>query len=507
MDEYFSDAGTNAALSSCSPVDEDEAPPLTGKRERNGLNRAAARATSPWQRMLDANALKLNTIDDESSADGKYFRRRFRMPFSLFQSLIGGMLKERWFPKYGPQGEGPLDAAKHRGASLQVKVLSVFRVLGRGLVFDECQDGSGCGEDSVRVFFHAFVSIFSKRLFQVAVKAPSTIEELKTTTGIYQKLGMGAALGSTDCTHIYLGNCPNKFRVPCTGRSGKPSMSYSVTCDHARKIFYCSCGFMGSKNDKHISTLDSFIASVKDLELYKTFEWNVDVDESSIETRRGVFLICDGGYHKWPHMMCGLKHTSSKWHTLWSIQLESVRKDVECTFGILKCRFQVLANYFPYVRFVFFICTLFFIAHFIAQYGKDWNEYREKIDSVMWTCCILHNLLLRHDGLEFLWTPKWVCSWAYQDPDLDRRDDFDGPPIEARSKRRMRARFFGTSDAYDNGGPQGHEPEGEVGIGDLSYTERTDGHLILREDLVRQFKIRYKKEEVHWLKYPLKKKR
>ena len=90
---------------------------------------------------------------------------------------------------------------------------------------------------------------------------------------------------------------------------------------------------------------------------------------------------------------------------------------------------------------------------------------------------------------------------------MDRRDDFDGPPIEARSKRRMRARHFGTSDAYDNGGAQGHEPEAEVGTGDLSYTERTDGHLLLREDLVRQFEIRYKKEEVHWLKYPLKKKR
>ncbi len=356
MDEYFSDAGTNAPLSSCSPVDE-EAAHQTRKRERNGLNRGAAKATSSWQRMLDANALKLNTIDDESSLDGKYFRRRFRMPFSLFQSLIGGMLRERWFPKFGPQGEGPLDAAKNRGASLQVKVLSVLRVLGRGLVFDECQDGSGCGEEAVRVFFHAFVAIFSKRLFQVAVKAPSTIEEVTTTTGIYQKLGMGAALGSTDCTHIYLGNCPNKFRIPCTGRSGKPSMSYSVTCDHARKIFYCSCGFMGSKNDKHISTLDSFISSVKDLELYNSFEWHVDVDESSTETRRGVFLLCDGGYHKWPHMICGLKHTSSKWHTLWSIQLESVRKDVECTFGILKCRFQVLANYFPYVCFVFFICS------------------------------------------------------------------------------------------------------------------------------------------------------
>jgi hypothetical protein len=29
----------------------------------------------------------------------------------------------------------------------------------------------------------------------------------------------------------------------------------------------------------------------------------------------------------------------------------------------------------------------------------------------MWTCCILHNLLLRHDGLEFLWTDGVLC-WS-----------------------------------------------------------------------------------------------
>jgi hypothetical protein len=28
--------------------------------------------------------------------------------------------------------------------------------------------------------------------------------------------------------------------------------------------------------------------------------------------------------------------------------MESVRKDVECTFGILKCRFRILRNPIPY---------------------------------------------------------------------------------------------------------------------------------------------------------------
>lgn len=287
----------------------DDTPAFAAKRTRDGKARRSPvnKKDAPWQRMLDCNDANMNTIHDESSRDGKYFRRRFRMPYSLFKDLISAMLEEKWFPKYGPAGEGPLDASKTRGASLQVKVLSVLRVLGRGVVFDECFDGSGCGEESIRTFFHSFVAVFSARLFSGIVKPPRTVEEIRTTTGIYQRLGMGAAIGSTDCTHISLGNCPNNFKVSCTGKSGHPTMAYSVTCDHARKILFCSSGFMGTKNDKHISKLDSFITAVNEVKEYRDFEWTLDVSDSSTEERKGVFLICDGGYHKWRHMICGLK--------------------------------------------------------------------------------------------------------------------------------------------------------------------------------------------------------
>jgi hypothetical protein len=203
---------------------------FVGKKTRDGSARRhpVDKKEAPWQRMLDSNDKGGNSIHDERSRDGKYFRRRFRMPYSLFKSLIQVMLEEQWFPAYGPTGEGQLDATKkNRGATLQVKVLSVLRVIGRGVVFDECYDGSGCGENSIRVFFHAFVAIFSQRLFSLIVKPPTTLDEITTCTGIYQSLGMGPAIGSTDVTHISLGNCPNKFKILCTGKSGKPTMAYS----------------------------------------------------------------------------------------------------------------------------------------------------------------------------------------------------------------------------------------------------------------------------------------
>jgi hypothetical protein len=136
----------------------------------------------------------------------------------------------------------------------------------------------------------------------------------------------------------------------------------------------------------------------------------------------------------------------------------------------------------------------------------------------VWTCCILHNLLLRHDGLEFLWTPEWKCSWQYEDPDLDHRDDFDGPPIEMRTTRRMQSRYFGRKSKVGNGNlldlnPHALEQEdeveegGEVGVIDRTPTEVSSEHLELRESLVKQFEIRYAKNLVHWLHYPAKKRK
>ena len=258
------------------------------KRLRNSANRLKAYIVSkkdaPWQRMLDLNETGSNTIDDEKSADGRYFRRRFRMPFSLFKCLIAEMLHDKWFSGFGPNGEGRMSAIQlesNRGASLQVMVLSCLRVLGRGTGFDECFDGSGCKEECIRVFFHKFCPMFVAKLMPSVVRPPLSKEEVREQVDIYQRLGMGGAVGSTDCTHFALGKCSEKISVLCTGKEGIPTMAYSMTSSHSRKILHCSAGFYGSRNDKTISKHDDFIQLIRTFPLYTEFEWKMNVDETT----------------------------------------------------------------------------------------------------------------------------------------------------------------------------------------------------------------------------------
>jgi len=348
-----------------SPLTEAPATSSTSdvcqKRTRDGSRRTESgridKSDAPWQKMLDGVSDGTNAIADASSRDGVYFRRRFRMPHLLFNSLVQVMLDEKWFPKFGEQGSGPVDASGRIGASLHVKVLSVLRVIGRGVCFDECYDGSGCGEESIRVFFHEFTAVFAVRYQQCILKGPTTTAEVDTQLAIYRRLGLPGAVASTDCTHIPLGKCSNRFKVLCTGKEGFPTMVYSVTCSHSRKIYYCSSGFYGTVNDKTISLIDAFITAVGSHPMYTEHQFEIKTSETTTKMLKGVYILCDGGYHKWRHMLCGLKNTSCAEQSLWSCQMESARKDIECVFGILKCRFQILQKPIQYM-------------------DKTWEKYR-----------------------------------------------------------------------------------------------------------------------------------
>jgi len=59
---------------------------------------------------------------------------------------------------------------------------------------------------------------------------------------------------------------------------------------------------------------------------------------------RGLWTLCDGGYHKWLTTICGSKHADMADLKGCSGLCESVRKDVECVLGMLKKRFAILAG-------------------------------------------------------------------------------------------------------------------------------------------------------------------
>jgi hypothetical protein len=97
----------------------------------------------------------------------------------------------------------------------------------------------------------------------------------------------------------------------------------------------------------------------------------------------GCFHINDNGYHKWGTSMEPSHHFTGseeeqRNEQVWSTMLESLRKDVECFFGILKSMFAIL------------------------KYGSRFKDW-EIIDDIFLTCCALYNQRLVQKGGDQPW--------------------------------------------------------------------------------------------------------
>jgi hypothetical protein len=96
------------------------------------------------------------------------------------------------------------------------------------------------------------------------------------------------------------------------------------------------CAQFGTRNDKHIVKMDVGVASITGV--YSNVTWKYFDEYANIIQENGVYLICDNGYLQWPMLICPFMRLegNTPLESCFSANVESVRKDVECCFGILK---------------------------------------------------------------------------------------------------------------------------------------------------------------------------
>ncbi|KAL7428260.1 hypothetical protein ACHAXH_003875 [Discostella pseudostelligera] len=156
------------------------------------------------------------------------------------------------------------------------------------------------------------------------ISLPRDAEELRTVSKKYHEVGLPGAMGSKDVVHVKWSRAP-----------------------------------AGDFNRCKVRT-----------EWYSTVEWEYFTIDGVIKTDVGYYLICDNGYLRWPTSICPYLHADkTSMEGYFSTNLESVRKDVECVFGIIKKRWKVLDHGFKF--------------HSMAICEK-----------IFFTCCCLHNEML-----------------------------------------------------------------------------------------------------------------
>ena len=340
------------------------------KKRRIAKERCINYWNTPWGRMLTDPQNRI-----EGTREFKTFRRRFRMPAELFLDFFIPRVK----------AVNLFDSKYQSAIPVEIKCLIALRILGRGHSADDNWDGSGVAESTCTAIFHKFIRGMVTHFFAESVKPP-TGDKLTEVMATYARLGYPGAVGSIDCTHIYWGKCPVRLTNLCKGKEKVPSLSFEVVVDHTGCIHSCTEGFVGTCSDKMIVVNDAYAKQVS-RGLYKDVEYSLYNKDGSFTTYRGCYFISDCGYTRLWMFQMPLLNVHDPRSVYWSEFLESVRKDVERTFGILKARFVYLAHKVP-------------------------HHDAETITAAMRTCCILHNWLLCNDRFG-------KTDWTGMDPDAD----------------------------------------------------------------------------------------
>ena len=321
---------------------------------------------------LPRSDTELALLRNECSPSGKKFRRRFRIPYVIFENIRDEIIKLFYSDRKTTDSRG------REVVDIALLVLGALRFVATGCTYDALDELTCVAGETHRVFIRDIFTSWGRHAAKEHIRLPVTDEEIRHVTGMYERSGCPGCIGSVDCVHIVWDKCNAGMRSLCCGKEKVPTLVFEVVCSHTKRILHVSKWFGGTVSDKTIAKIDPAMDLVK--QKYKSCIWkSLYVDEDGIEKEKnhvGYYYICDGGYHLWETLIPPYKHQIEGSDEMsWSHNIESIRKDIECVFGILKKRFLFLKN--P-IRL----------------------HHPETIDALFVTCCVLHNILLDYDGYD-----------------------------------------------------------------------------------------------------------
>ena len=366
--------------------------------------------------------------------------------------------------------------------------MSALRWLGRGWTMDDLHESTQINVETIRQFLHIFIKWGSSALYDKYVCHPMSNEELQDCETEFHQAGLPGCVGSTDATHIVVERCPYKLRQLHMGyKLPHTARTYNLTCNHRRKILHTTCGHPSRFNDKTLICFDDFVQGLKNGVYNEKHEFELyDFDEEDnviVVKYSGCYVIVDNGYLRWSVTVPPIKKTNLRTEIRFSDWVESMRKDVECTFGILKGRWRCL------------------------KYGLRMHSLFQS-DAMWKTCCALHNMLLEVDGLADGWENGVASEWEME---ADSTQDL---PFALRrlitpgTNRNFDISGFGSGNDMATSTDSlstvtsevDRSNESRVATNNTSICVNDMSLSYFRTKLIRHFNIAFQKEEVHWPK-------
>ena len=303
----------------------------------------------------DSHALMLKTVE-----------RKLRLPWSVFDALAREMEAD---PDLAES-----QAPNRRAVPLRLKLAAALRHLATGHSFDGLEESFKLsGQTMCRFFWGKFLPWMMARKYKDTVYAPRNVDELEDICEEYSYAGFPGCCGSVDGVHVPWYGFKSGARADFVGKEKQPTLVFGVTVDHRYLIVHVTEAHAGATNDKFVIRGDEFHTHTMHTQLFKDYKFDLYTSKDGAKTARfkGCYVLCDGGYGDWRNLVSAFSCVEPfSPRANWSHRVGSVRKDSECTFGVLKARFRVLTS----------------------------RMYRRKaadVENLFKVCCCLHNMIMR----------------------------------------------------------------------------------------------------------------
>lgn len=244
---------------------------------------------------------------------------------------------------------------------------------------EDLEENTAIDRESFRNFIYKFIAFGADDLFKKHVSCLMILNELNDYARECILAGFPGCIGSTDASHIIIENCEYRLRQLHLGHKlSHSARTYNITTNHRRRTLHTISSHPARFNDKNLILFDNLILKLKNGNYNKMFQFELmdyDEDGNIVKIKHnGCYVIVDNGYLSWTITVPPLKNTTTQSEIIFSQWLEILRKDVECTFSVMKCRWKIL------------------------KHGIRWHSL-EKCDKTWKTCYALHNMLLDKDDL------------------------------------------------------------------------------------------------------------
>jgi hypothetical protein len=256
-----------------------------------------------------------------------------------------------------------VDALNRPGFSPLQKCTAALRLLAYGAAADTIdewlklarQTSSECLERFCEGIIHCYGDDFCRR---------PNVADTQRLLAKAEERGFPGMLGSIDCMHWQWRNCPVAHAGQFTrGDIKHPTIILEAVASYDRWIWHAFFGVAGSNNDINVLNQSPLFTDVLRGEAPV-----VNFTVNGHEYNRGYYLA-DGIYPAWPVFMKGVTLPQSEKHRLFTTAQSAWRKDVECAFGVLKSRFNI-----------------------IAVPGRSYSQ--RTLGLIMRACVILHNMII-----------------------------------------------------------------------------------------------------------------